>query len=74
MLDWNNLDWSDCPAVERNPEKVSGVWVFRNSRVPISTLFENLEGGVTTNDFLEFFPGLERKQIEAVIEFTTRNS
>jgi uncharacterized protein (DUF433 family) len=73
MLDWNNLDWSDCSAVERSPQKVSGVWVFRNSRVAISALFENLESGVTINDFLELFPGLERNQIEAVLEFATRN-
>jgi uncharacterized protein (DUF433 family) len=41
------LDWKTCPAVERDPEKLSGVWVFRGTRVPVSALFENLEGGAT---------------------------
>jgi uncharacterized protein (DUF433 family) len=63
------LDWSQCAAVERNPAKVSGAWVFKNSRVPVSALFENLEGGASVNDFLEWFPGVERHQVEAVLEF-----
>lgn len=63
------LDWSQCPAVERSSAKVSGAWVFKNSRVPVRALFENLESGATVNDFLEWFPGIERKQVEAVLEF-----
>jgi uncharacterized protein (DUF433 family) len=63
------LDWKDCPAVERDPQKVSGAWVFKNSRVPVRALFENLESGASINDFLEWFPGVERRQIEAVLEF-----
>ena len=63
------LDWSQCGAVERNPAKVSGAWVFKNSRVPVSALFENLEDGASLNDFLEWFPGVERSQVEAVLEF-----
>jgi len=63
------LDWNNCRAVERNPEKVSGAWVFKDTRVPVRALFENLEGGATINDFLEWFPGVERDQIEAVLEF-----
>jgi uncharacterized protein (DUF433 family) len=63
------LDWKNCAVVERNPGKVSGTWVFKNTRVPVRALFENLETGATINDFLEWFPGVERKQIEAVLEF-----
>ena len=36
--------WNTCPAVERDPEKVSGVWVFRGTRVPVSALFEKSAG------------------------------
>ena len=63
------LDWNNCRAVERNPEKVSGAWVFKDTRVPVRALFENLEGGATINDFLEWFPGVERDQVESVLEF-----
>lgn len=63
------LDWSQCIAVERNPAKVSGAWVFKNSRVPVRALFENLESGATVNDFLEWFPGIRREQVDAVLEF-----
>ena len=63
------LDWKNCPLVERDPGKVSGAWVFKGTRVPVRALFENLETGATINDFLEWFPGVERKQIEAVLEF-----
>ena len=52
------LDWSSCPAVERSPEKVSGSWLFKGTRVPVTALFENLEGGATVDDFLKWFPGV----------------
>lgn len=63
------LDWKNCSEVERDPGKVSGAWVFKNTRVPVRALFENLETGATVNDFLQWFPGVERKQVEAVLEF-----
>lgn len=63
------MDWSSCPAVERDPEKVSGAWVFRGTRVPVVALFENLEGGASIDDFLSWFPGVTRGQVEAVIEY-----
>jgi uncharacterized protein (DUF433 family) len=67
------LDWSTCPAVERDPQKVSGVWVFRGTRVPVSALFENVEGGATVDQFLEWFPGVNRKQVEVVLEHAARS-
>ena len=62
------LDWSRCPAVERVPGKVSGAWVFRDTRVPVKALFENLEDGACVDDFLRWFPGVTREQVEAVLE------
>ena len=64
------MDWSSCPVVERDPEKVSGSWLFRDSRVPVAALFENLEGGASIDDFLLWFPGVTREQVEAVLEYT----
>lgn len=61
------LDWSQCAAVERTPEKVSGAWLFKGTRVPVKALFENLEGGARVDDFLEWFPGVTREQAEAVL-------
>jgi uncharacterized protein (DUF433 family) len=62
------LDWSQCPAVERNPGKVSGAWLFKGTRVPVIALFENLEDGARVDDFLQWFPGVTRGQIEAVLQ------
>ena len=62
------LDWSQCPAVERSPERVGGAWVFRGTRVPVKALFENLESGARLDDFLAWFPGVAREQAEAVLE------
>jgi uncharacterized protein (DUF433 family) len=67
------MDWSACPEVERDPEKVSGYWVFRNTRVPVVALFENLEGGASIDDFLLWFPGVTREQVEAVLEYTIKS-
>ena len=62
-------EWSSCPAVERSPDKVSGAWVFRGTRVPVKALFENLEGGATVDQFLQWFQGVSREQVLAVLEF-----
>jgi uncharacterized protein (DUF433 family) len=61
------LDWSQCTAVERTPGKVSGAWVFKGTRVPVKALFENLEAGARVDDLLEWFPGVIREQVEAVL-------
>lgn len=67
------LDWSTCRAVERKPDVVSGAWVFRGTRVPVHALFENIEGGATIDQFLEWFPGVTREQIEAVLDHAARS-
>jgi uncharacterized protein (DUF433 family) len=61
------LDWSECPAVERAPERVSGAWVFTGTRVPVRALFENLAEGANLDDFLQWFPGVTRDQAVAVL-------
>jgi uncharacterized protein (DUF433 family) len=67
------LDWSTCPAVERDPERLSGVWVFRGTRVPVSTLFENLEDGVRIDQFVEWFPGVSMEQVRAVLDHAAKS-
>ncbi len=67
------LDWNQCAAVERVPGKVSGAWVFKGTRVPVRALFENLEDGATLKDFLAWFPGVTREQVEAVLEHAQRS-
>ena len=66
------LDWSRCPAVESSPEKVSGAWVFRGTRMPVATVFENLEAGATIEDIMEWFD-LTREQITTVLDFAARS-
>lgn len=67
------LDWSQCPAIERIPGKLSGVWLFKGTRVPAKALFENVEGGATIQEFLEWFPSVTLLQAEAVIEYAQRS-
>lgn len=67
------LDWSQCAAVERVPGKVSGAWVLRGTRMPVATIFENLEAGASLDDLLTWYEGLDRKQVQAVIEFAARS-
>ena len=63
------MDWTQCPVVERVPGKVSGAWLFKSTRVPVRALFENLEGGATVEQFLEWFPGVTRQQVLIVLKF-----
>jgi len=55
--------------LERHPDKVSGAWVFRGTRVPVSAFFENLKDGASIDQFLEWFPGVSRSQVEALLDY-----
>jgi uncharacterized protein (DUF433 family) len=66
------LDWSQCPAVESVPGRLSGAWVFRDTRMPVSAVFENLEAGASIEDIIEQFD-ITREQISAVLEFAARS-
>ena len=67
------IDWSSCPAVERDADRVSGAWVFSGTRVPVAALFENIEGGATIREFLEWFPGVTAEQVRSVLEHAARS-
>lgn len=67
------IDWSSCPAVERDPARVGGAWVFRGTRVPVAALFENLEDGAQLQDFVDWFPGVTLAQARAVLEHAARS-
>jgi uncharacterized protein (DUF433 family) len=67
-----NLDWSECSAVESIPGKVSGAWVFKNTRMPVATVFENLEAGLTVEEVMEEF-SVTREQINAVLHFAAKS-
>jgi uncharacterized protein (DUF433 family) len=68
------IDWSTCPAVESDPGRVSGAWVFRGTRVPVAALFENLEDGASVNDFIEWFQGVTLKQVRTVLEHAAKSA
>ena len=67
------IDWSSCSAVERDPERVSGAWVFRGTRVPVTALFQNLEDGAQVSDVIAWFPGVTLAQARAVLEHAARS-
>jgi uncharacterized protein (DUF433 family) len=62
------LDWSQCPAVESIPGKVSGAWVFKDTRLPVQTVFENLASGASIEEVMEWFD-VGREEIVAALEF-----
>jgi uncharacterized protein (DUF433 family) len=66
------LDWSQCPAVESIPGKVSGAWVLRGTRTPVKGLFENLEAGMSIEEVIEQFP-VTREQLESLMAFVARS-
>jgi uncharacterized protein (DUF433 family) len=67
------IDWNTCTAVEKEPDRVSGAWVFRGTRVPVTALFENLEDGAQVADFVAWFPGVTLEQVRAVLEHAARS-
>ena len=68
------IDWSSCNVVEKDPDRVSGAWVFRGTRVPVAALFENLEDGAPVSQFVEWFPGVTIAQARAVLEHAARSA
>lgn len=66
------LDWSQCTAVESIPGKRSGAWVFKGTRMPISTVFENIED-MSVDELVEEF-GVTREQVHAVLQFAARSA
>ena len=69
----NLLDWSQCAAVESVPGKLSGAWVFRGTRLPVAAVFANLEDGLTVDEIVKMFDGLNREQVNAVLEFAAQS-
>ena len=67
------LDWPQCAAVESIPGKVSGAWVLRDTRMPVSVIFENLEYGATIDEIIENY-NVSREEIQAVLEFAARSA
>jgi uncharacterized protein (DUF433 family) len=68
------IDWSKCEAVERDPERVSGAWVFRGTRLPVSALSENLEAGANPSQFVEWFDGASIEKVREVLSFVAHES
>ena len=66
------LDWSQCPVVESVPGRRSGAWVFKDSRMPVATVFENLEAGSDIEEIIEQFH-VTREQVQTVLEFAARS-
>jgi uncharacterized protein (DUF433 family) len=67
------LDWSQCPAVESIPGKVSGAWVLRDTRMPVAVIFENLEYGSSVDEIIENY-NVTREQIQALLEFAAQSA
>ena len=74
MSTQRELGWAGCTAVERDPQRVSGAWVFRGTRIPVAALFENLEDGISLPEFVELFPGVTPEQARSVLEHAARST
>jgi uncharacterized protein (DUF433 family) len=65
------LDWSLCSAVESVPGRVSGAWVFRDTRLPVAKVIENLED-VSVEEVMEHYD-VTREQIASVLQFVAES-
>jgi uncharacterized protein (DUF433 family) len=52
---------------------MGGAWVLKGTRMPVAAIFENIEAGASIDDILEWYDGLDRDQVKAVIEFAARS-
>jgi uncharacterized protein (DUF433 family) len=68
------MNWADCSAVERDTQRLSGVWLFRGTRVPLAALFENLQDDVSMTEFVDLFPGVTIEQARLVLDHAARSA
>lgn len=66
------MDWSECTAIEQDPQRISGAWVFRGTRIPLEALFQNLADGVSLGEFVDIFPGVTAEQVRLVLQHAAR--
>jgi uncharacterized protein (DUF433 family) len=67
------LNWETCDAVERHADRLGGAWVFKGTRIPVKALFENIEAGATVDDFIDWFQGVSRDQVIAVLDHAEKS-
>jgi uncharacterized protein (DUF433 family) len=67
------LNWNECHEVESRPGIMSGVPVFKGTRVPVASLFENLDDGAKAEEFVEWFPAVKLEQVHAVLSFVQKS-
>ena len=67
------IDWEKCPGIESVPGRVSGNWVFKDTRLPVYTLFENLAAGATIYDVIDWFGGVEEAELRDVLEYVAQD-
>ena len=62
------IDLSKCPVLERIPGKVSGVWLFRGTRLPLWVVLDNLKSGASLDEISDWFE-IERPKVEELLAF-----
>ena len=67
--DLGEIDWKTCPGIERDPERMSGAWCFKKTRITVASLFENLASGTTVKEYLEQFPDAGSERVAGILEF-----
>jgi uncharacterized protein (DUF433 family) len=63
------MDWSHCPDVERDPEKLSGTWIVRGSRVPVQAVIDNARDGFSPEAISEMFEGVPVARVRGILRF-----
>ena len=69
QADLGEIDWAECPGIDRDPERMSGAWCFKGTRITVASLFENLAGGTTVDDYIEDYPDVGTERAISVLEF-----
>ena len=63
------VDWSQCSEVESDPGRVHGAWVLKDTRLPVSLVFECLAKGATIHDVMDWYGGVSQQQLERLVVF-----
>ena len=58
--------------ITKDPEILGGISVFNGTRVPIESLFDHLEAGVSIDEFLDDFPSVSKDQAVAILEIANK--
>ncbi len=72
MIAASEIDWSECPIVQHDPQKLHGAPNVNGLRITPEAIVDNFEAGLTVSEIHDQFPGVPARDIRTVLNYAVR--